>query len=228
MTTGVDLESENDDAQASIKEHAKYVPPQLRSLSRNELEEYSQIRKRVRGLLNRLSESNVEGITGDMSTIFQSIARSVGTEIINEEILASCAGGPRVAGLACLVGIDFGAKLLASLAKCFESAQATKAAKRIMKLDKDINKINSDALFVISNATELFIKFLAEKSSEVAIEKKRKTIKLEHMRIAVKRHQPTTDFLLDSLPMPPPAQTSSKPDRSHKSSGNNSVPVPAA
>lgn len=132
MTTGVDLESENNDAQASVKEHAKYVPPQLRSLSRNELEEYSQIRKRVRGLLNRLSESNVEGITGDMSTIFQSIARSVGTEIISEEILASCAGGPRgneqyasvfaalVAGLACLVGIDFGAKLLASLAKCFE------------------------------------------------------------------------------------------------------------
>ncbi|KAI3780775.1 hypothetical protein L2E82_10765 [Cichorium intybus] len=97
--------------------------------------------------------------------------------------------------------------------------------KRIMKLDKDINKINSDALFVISNATELFIKFLAEKSSEVAIEKKRKTIKLEHMRIAVKRHQPTADFLLDSLPVPPPVQTSSKPDRSHKSSGNNSVPV---
>ncbi|KAI3680088.1 hypothetical protein L2E82_50825 [Cichorium intybus] len=170
----------------------------------------------------------------------QSIALSVGTEIISEEILASCAGGPRgneqyasvfvalVAGLACLVGIDFGAKLLALLAKCFESAQATKAAKRIMKLDKDINKINSDALFVISNATELFIKFLAEKSSEVAIEKKRKTIKLEHMRIAVKRHQTTTDFLLDSLPMPPPAQTSSKPDRSHKSSGNNSVLVPAA
>ncbi|KAI3679151.1 hypothetical protein L2E82_51622 [Cichorium intybus] len=72
-----------------------------------------------------------------MSTIFQSIARSVGTEIISEEILASCAGGPRgneqyasvfaalVAGLACLVGIDFGAKLLISLAKCFESAQAS-------------------------------------------------------------------------------------------------------
>ncbi|KAI3679152.1 hypothetical protein L2E82_51623 [Cichorium intybus] len=48
MTTVVDLESENNDAQASIKEHAKYMPPQLRSLSRNELEEYSQIRKRVR------------------------------------------------------------------------------------------------------------------------------------------------------------------------------------
>ncbi|CAH1445456.1 unnamed protein product [Lactuca virosa] len=126
-------EHEHDDAQASKKEgHAKYVPPQLRSMSKNELEEHAQIRKRVRGLLNRLSESNVEGITMEMSSIFHSIARGVGAQIISEEILASCAGGPRgneqyasvfsalVAGLACLVGIDFGAKLLASLAKCFE------------------------------------------------------------------------------------------------------------
>jgi len=89
----------------------------------------------------------------------QSISRSDGAQIISEEILTSCSGGPRgneqlsqafislsflfivgihlirlhlypcryaavfaalVSGLACLVGIDFGAKLLASLAKCFE------------------------------------------------------------------------------------------------------------
>ncbi|KAJ9545885.1 hypothetical protein OSB04_025592 [Centaurea solstitialis] len=115
-----------------METRAKYVPPQLRSTSRNESEEHSQLRKRVRGLLNRLSESNVEGITTEMSTIFQSIARSVGCQIMSEEILASCSRGPRgseqyaavfaalVSGLACLVGIDFGAKLLASLAKCFE------------------------------------------------------------------------------------------------------------
>ncbi|PWA57454.1 MIF4G domain-containing protein / MA3 domain-containing protein [Artemisia annua] len=163
MTGDAELDSENDNAQAPVIEKpAKYVPPQLRSLSRNESEEYAQVRKRVRGLLNRLGESNVEGITGEMSTIFQSISRSDGTQIISEEILASCSGGPRgneqlspsipilqalffiivtfglpltnihfiiryaavfaslVSGLACLVGIDFGAKLIASLAKCFE------------------------------------------------------------------------------------------------------------
>lgn len=128
-----ELDSENNHEQETMKVgQQKYVPPQLRSLSKNEMEEYSQVRKRVRGLLNRLSESNVEGITSEMATIFQSIARGVGAQIVSEEILASCAGGPRgneqyasvfaalVAGLACLVGIDFGAKLLASLAKCFE------------------------------------------------------------------------------------------------------------
>ncbi|KAD4180468.1 hypothetical protein R6Q59_023662 [Mikania micrantha] len=96
--------------------------------------------------------------------------------------------------------------------------------KRIVKLDKEINKLNSDALFLISNATELFVKFLTEKSSEVVIEKKRKGIKVEHLRIAVKRHRPTADFLLDSLPMPTEVQIPKETDRSRK---NNDSSVPA-
>ncbi|EEF47477.1 negative cofactor 2 complex subunit alpha [Ricinus communis] len=78
----------------------------------------------------------------------------------------------------------------------------TGRVKKIMKLDKDINKVTSDALFLVSRSTELFLRLLAEKSAEVATEQKRKTIKLDHIRIAVKRHQPTSDFLLDSLPSP--------------------------
>ncbi|OMO88161.1 Transcription factor CBF/NF-Y/archaeal histone [Corchorus olitorius] len=74
--------------------------------------------------------------------------------------------------------------------------------KKIMKLDKDINKVNSEALLLISCSTNLFLQFLAERSAEVATEKKKKTVKLDHLRTAVKRHRPTSDFLLDSLPMP--------------------------
>lgn len=73
----------------------KYVAPHLRSRAGNELEEYSQIRRRVRGLLNRLSESNVESITGEMSVIYRSIPRIIASQIISEEVLASCSGGPR-------------------------------------------------------------------------------------------------------------------------------------
>lgn len=114
------------------KGDGKYVVPHLRGRSGNESEEYAKIRRHVRGLLNRLSESNVESMTGEISTILLSIARSAASQIISEEVLASCSGGPRgneqyaavfgafVAGMTCLVGIDFGAKLMASLAKCFE------------------------------------------------------------------------------------------------------------
>ncbi|KAB1213037.1 Nucleolar MIF4G domain-containing protein 1 [Morella rubra] len=45
----------------------------------------------------------------------KSIARAAASQIVSEEILASCSGG-----MACLVGIDFSAKLMASLAECFE------------------------------------------------------------------------------------------------------------
>ncbi|CAJ1851834.1 unnamed protein product [Sphenostylis stenocarpa] len=83
--------------------------------------------------------------------------------------------------------------------------------KKIMTLDKDIKRVSSEALFLVSRSTELFLQFLAEKSANVAIEKKRKTVNLEHVRMAVKRHQPTRDFLLDELP--PPSQPA-KPDKS--------------
>ncbi|XP_019238256.1 PREDICTED: nucleolar MIF4G domain-containing protein 1 [Nicotiana attenuata] len=112
--------------------NGKYVAPHLRSRLRSESEEHAQIRRRLRGLLNRMSEANVESITSETSTIYQSVGRTFGSQIISEEVLASCSRGPRgneqyaavfaafVAGMACLVGMDFGAKLLASLAKCFE------------------------------------------------------------------------------------------------------------
>ncbi|XP_058084672.1 uncharacterized protein LOC131232454 [Magnolia sinica] len=116
----------------ALNENAKYVPPHLRPREGNESEECSQMRRRVKGLLNRLSESNVESITEEISTLFRSFGRSIGCQIISEEVLASCSGGPRgneqyaavfaafVAGMACTVGIDFSAKLIASLAKSFE------------------------------------------------------------------------------------------------------------
>lgn len=74
--------------------------------------------------------------------------------------------------------------------------------KKLMKMDRDINKVNSEALFLISCSTELFLRFFAEQSAEIAIQKKRRTVKLEHLRIAAKKHRPTRDFLLDSLPVP--------------------------
>ncbi|EOY10529.1 MIF4G domain and MA3 domain-containing protein isoform 1 [Theobroma cacao] len=139
---GVSLPTESHSKEVALNEaspkapamegNVKYVAPRLRSHARNESEEQTQIRRRVRGLLNRLSESNVESITGEMAAIFRSISRSVSSQIISEEVLASCYNGPRgneqhaavfasfVAGMACLVGMDFSAKLIASLAKTFE------------------------------------------------------------------------------------------------------------
>ncbi|KAL6594700.1 hypothetical protein ACP70R_048438 [Stipagrostis hirtigluma subsp. patula] len=140
---GIDMDEENDGTvlesedepnvvELPTESKGKYVPPSLRAASSSESEEIAQMRRRVRGLLNRLSESNVESITQEIAQLFRSVPRSVGSQIIGDEVLASCSRGPRgneqyaavfaafVAGMACLVGIDFSAKILASLAKSFE------------------------------------------------------------------------------------------------------------
>ncbi|XP_006654040.2 nucleolar MIF4G domain-containing protein 1 [Oryza brachyantha] len=128
-------ESENEEpnvVELPTASKEKYVPPSLRATSNLESEEISQMRRRVRGLLNRLSESNVESITQEIAAIFRSIPRNTGCQVIGDEVLASCSRGPRgneqyaavfasfVAGMACLVGNDFSAKIIASLAKSFE------------------------------------------------------------------------------------------------------------
>ncbi|KAJ8771744.1 hypothetical protein K2173_026921 [Erythroxylum novogranatense] len=142
MANDVSEPPEMPDANTALKEtptkspavvaSTKYVTPHLRVHSGNESEEHAQIRRRVRGLLNRLSESNVESVTGEMATIFGSVSRSVSAQIISNEILRACSSGPRgneqyaavfaafVAGMACSVGMDFSAKVMASLAKSFE------------------------------------------------------------------------------------------------------------
>ncbi|CAL5350673.1 unnamed protein product [Camellia sinensis] len=93
-----------------LDRNTKYVAPHLRSRVAKESEEFSQIRRRVRGLLNRMSESNVESVTREISTIFRSVARDAGSKLITEEVLASCSGGPcgNEQHMASLVGIDFG------------------------------------------------------------------------------------------------------------------------
>ncbi|GKV14747.1 hypothetical protein SLEP1_g25569 [Rubroshorea leprosula] len=63
--------------------------------------------------------------------------------------------------------------------------------KRIMKLDNYINKATSEALFLLSCSTELFLRFLAERSAEIALEKKRKTVKLDHINKNRRQKTPT-------------------------------------
>ncbi|VFR03496.1 unnamed protein product [Cuscuta campestris] len=132
VTSGTNVEPGKLSAQSALVGNMKYIAPHKRFQMGSESQDSAQIRKQVRGLLNRLSESNVESITGEVSTIVHTAGRSLCSSIISEEVLASCSGGPRgneqyaavfaafVAGMSCLVGIDFGAKILASLAKTFE------------------------------------------------------------------------------------------------------------
>lgn len=115
-----------------VNSFVKYVAPHMRLNLTDGSSESAHIRRHIRGLLNRLSESNVETIAGEVSIVFQSDGRSLVAHIVGDEVLASCSKGPRgneqyaavfaafVSGIAASVGMDFGAKVLASLATSFE------------------------------------------------------------------------------------------------------------
>ncbi|CAH9124173.1 unnamed protein product [Cuscuta epithymum] len=130
-TSGIGAEPGKLSAQSAIGANAAYIAPHRRSKMGSESQENAQIRRQVQGLLNRLSESNVESITSEMSTIIHTVGRSLGSLIISEAVL-TCFRRPHgneqhaavfaafVAGMSCSIGIDFGAKVLASLAKHFE------------------------------------------------------------------------------------------------------------
>ncbi|XP_073035000.1 uncharacterized protein [Primulina eburnea] len=108
----------------------KYLHPHLRSHGGDGSEEYDQLRLQVRGILNKLSDA--ESITGEVFRCIQSAGHKVYSQMVCEEVVRSCSRdisgfeqhaavfAASVAGMACLVGIDFGAKLLSCLAKRFE------------------------------------------------------------------------------------------------------------
>ncbi|KAI5079664.1 hypothetical protein GOP47_0005143, partial [Adiantum capillus-veneris] len=110
----------------------KYVAPHRRVENASSDELTKQLQRRTRGLLNRLSEDNVESIACDILSLFQTHGRRVMIETLTNEILEAICSGPRgneqyaavfaafVAGVASSVGMDFGAKFLVSFAESLE------------------------------------------------------------------------------------------------------------
>lgn len=47
------------------------------------------------GLLNRLAESNVEGVSADVAGLFQAYRRSTVARLLTRELLLACKDAPR-------------------------------------------------------------------------------------------------------------------------------------
>ncbi|EES02346.1 hypothetical protein BDA96_03G043800 [Sorghum bicolor] len=71
--------------------------------------------------------------------------------------------------------------------------------KRIMRVDRDINKVTSEATLLIAAATELFLGSLATGAHTAAARRGKRTVRAVHVRAAARAHRPTADFLLDCL-----------------------------
>jgi DNA-directed RNA polymerase I subunit RPA43 len=72
--------------------------------------------------------------------------------------------------------------------------------KKIMRVDRDINKVTAEASLLIAAATELFLGSLAAGSHAAATQRGRRGLRAADVRAAARAHRPTADFLLDCLP----------------------------
>ncbi|KAL5228533.1 hypothetical protein ABZP36_016798 [Zizania latifolia] len=98
--------------------------------------------------------------------------------------------------------------------------------KRIIRVDRDIKKVTSEAALLITAATELFLGFLASGAHSAASRRGRRTVRAVHVRAAARAHRPTADFLLDCLPAAeeaPPARTAAG---SHGGGGREAKSLP--
>ncbi|KAJ2987564.1 suppressor of glycerol defect [Globomyces sp. JEL0801] len=127
-----------------------YVPPHLRKSSNNQNEKYIRLQRQIQGLLNRLSDANIESIVSGLQDCLLENPRHDVTEIITELVLSYIGDHANLldsfsATYACLlavlyhtIGLEFGAHFIQTLVERFEkerlsAIQESEASKRVSK-----------------------------------------------------------------------------------------------
>ncbi|KAG0359049.1 hypothetical protein BC939DRAFT_501264 [Gamsiella multidivaricata] len=137
----------------STTQLGKYLPPQLRAaataaaaaeaeggasvlaknIPRKNTEELLRLRRQLQGMLNKLSESNIESILMDIEGLYRKYPRADVTETITDMILTSISSKANlldsfvilyatvVASLYRLIGIEFAAHFIQTLVEQFET-----------------------------------------------------------------------------------------------------------
>ncbi|KAG5458754.1 MAG: armadillo-type protein [Olpidium bornovanus] len=124
----------------------KYVPPHLRKAPATKSEQQVRLHRQVQGLINRLSQSNIESIFVDVEKLYRENARNDVTSAITEIVLGTVAARSNllhgfvilyaafVAGIHRVVGVEFGAHVVQALVELYER-HAEEARKPVLLED---------------------------------------------------------------------------------------------
>ena len=123
---------------ASSKEaQAKYIPPSLRNPSSSEKDSLGPLRRQAQGILNRLSESNLVSILGDIERLYANNPRQHVTSTLVDLLVGVVCDRASLldtflilhAGLAAaiykIIGVDFGASLVDRAVEEFDRTYVT-------------------------------------------------------------------------------------------------------
>ncbi len=104
---------------------SKYIPPALRRAQQEQHEQQAVdkaeavVMRKVRGLINRMTESNLEGIVGDLAVMYRNEGRSYVSTSLSSELITSSTEGPRASERFAITA----AAAIASLAALTESSE---------------------------------------------------------------------------------------------------------
>ncbi|EOO02528.1 putative suppressor of glycerol defect protein 1 protein [Phaeoacremonium minimum UCRPA7] len=139
---------------------AKYVPPARRVETGSDAELVSRIRRQTQGLVNRLTESNLVSILGDVEKLYRDYPRQHVTNVLVEVLLVQVAEPTSlpdtllilIAGFAAatykVIGMDFGAFLVQRVVETFKEYHVK--ASTLYATPQDITKETSNLITLIS------------------------------------------------------------------------------
>ncbi|KAI8824404.1 uncharacterized protein EV422DRAFT_519975 [Fimicolochytrium jonesii] len=121
--------------QPSAPAPGKYVPPHLRKQPPTKSEAYLRLKRQVQGLLNRLSDANMDSIISGIEECYRNNSRHDVTEILTDSILSFVADHANlldsfvmtyaafIASLYSIVGIEFCAHLMQTGVELYETSR---------------------------------------------------------------------------------------------------------
>jgi len=121
--SGSDGVGDDDNKDRALDLEGRYVPPALRRARQDQQTnaegESAAVLRKVRGLINRMTESNLEGIVGDLATMYRNEGRSWVSTSLSKELITGSTEGPRASERFAITA----AAAVASLAGLTESSE---------------------------------------------------------------------------------------------------------
>ncbi|KAL9576446.1 MAG: hypothetical protein Q9212_007090 [Teloschistes hypoglaucus] len=167
----------------------KYVPPSLRTQTASESEDLSRLRRRMKGLINRLSEANILSILGDIESLYRNQPRQhVSSTLL--DILVGLLSDPSalqdtfiilhagfVTAVYKMIGSDFGAQVIQRVDEEFGANYVVNADGRLkdkklinlMSLVSQLHTFQMIGSKLLYDYIKLFIKELSEDTAELLL-----------------------------------------------------------
>ncbi|KAI1632029.1 armadillo-type protein, partial [Biscogniauxia mediterranea] len=167
---------------------AKYVPPSLRKQSGSNTEAEAQLRRRVQGLINRLTNDNMIGIIKDFNNLYSTNPRQTVTSTLSDLILALvCSPEKRpdsfftmIAGFIAAahktMGMAVSAYLIQQLVEVFDKHyeaasgdQSDAASKHLIALLAELYNMQVIGCNLVFDYVRLYLENLSELNTELLL-----------------------------------------------------------